>query len=741
MRHIYRSIGAMLVIFLLTGQLLHAQVTITKKDQYKTIDQMFLANEINESGEPYAEAIGYNLDDLDPFHPFQPDNMAYVLGIENYEYSRYQLGVVIARSGLGLHMMWAPVIKDMAAMNTDPDFDGKFTGGMKNGFKEDDMLMKNIMHFAMLANHTPPMNAWPQFGEFVAGDPHYMQTADAANFSHDFATLRWNRDLMTKQLSPGAMGQTLMKQYLWAQDMLGGFHDGNEDGIEPDGVSSPDSAGSPNFDPNNNIFYGGDNLDGFVGQVLTAEAINKVKNIITNLAFDGTNLGMVDPATYDPAAGIKYFPHLIAVEEAPIQGVMLPPKVKSYTVVDVSSWLFDQVSLIWGTLSFKNMMDPNNNSSSQHTAYHSVFDGNPFPADMSVTGMPGPFDLMKGASKVIFQNLMAMHFNADLGSFMDNAELSGGVVARGNTISAFNAGYTLMVLKLVSEEFAGTPLETMAQTGLTSQANFILDSLADAAGGYYNGYTVGSGVMTDAKSALAQAGIIRGLYAAYQATNDAKYLNAANAAYDYLIANFYDADQHGFHTSQGVEMATYTPKIVAALSGALREARLTGNKTDATTIYVKFWNKVVNKMQLAEGGNTGETGGDSDGDGIPFIPEQPDGIAPVFAAEATQNLTGTTDVAGDNGIERLPATYKMNQNYPNPFNPTTEISFELPENGKVVLSVYNVIGEKVATLIDAPMNAGIQTVTFNANRLPSGIYFYQIDANNFHAVKKMSLIR
>ena len=230
--------------------------------------------------------------------------------------------------------------------------------GMKNGYNEDDELMKMIMHFGMLANHSAPMNAWPQFGEFVSGDPHYAQAVDADNFSHDFSTLRWDRSKMTKQLSPGAMGQTLMKQYLWAQDMLGSFHDADENEVIPGSGASPDSTGKPVFDPNNNVFFGGDNVDGFVGQVLTAEAINKVKNIITNLAYDGSNLGMVDPMTYDPAAGIKYFPHLISVEETPIEGVMLPPQPTSYSVVDGDSWLFDQISLIWGTLNYKNMMDP-----------------------------------------------------------------------------------------------------------------------------------------------------------------------------------------------------------------------------------------------------------------------------------------------------------------------------------------------------------------------------------------------
>ena len=300
------------LLFLLQTAVVFSQVQITDTSVYYTVEQMLLANEINESGEPLAEALGYNLDDLDPFNPNQPDSISYTLGIENYEYSRYQLGTIISRSGMGLHMMWAPIIMQMAAMEP-PEFDGSFTG-TPNGYNEDDELMKNIMHFSMLANHAPPGNPWPQFAEFVSGDPNLPQQIDPVNFAwNDFSTLRWDRSLMDKNLNPAAMGQTLMKQYLWAQDMLSGYHDADDNGIDPTPDVSPDSINSPNFDPDNNVYFGGDGLDGFVGQVLTAESINKVKFVITTLAYDGSTLGMVDPATYDPANGIMYFPHLVEV--------------------------------------------------------------------------------------------------------------------------------------------------------------------------------------------------------------------------------------------------------------------------------------------------------------------------------------------------------------------------------------------------------------------------------------------
>ncbi|MDX2430658.1 MAG: hypothetical protein QNK35_06985, partial [Bacteroides sp.] len=204
-----KSLFTFIVGLLLLGSAVEAQVVITSTDRFITRDQMLLANEINESGEPFAEALGYDLDLLDPMDLNDPDSISYTLGIENYEYSRYLLGTVISRSGIGLHMMWAPMIVQMAAMEPE-EFDGMFTGGTPNGFKEDDELMKTIMHFGMLAKQMAPMNPWPQFADFESGDPHLPQAA-APDFQMDFSTLRWDRNLMDKTLNPGAMGQSMMK--------------------------------------------------------------------------------------------------------------------------------------------------------------------------------------------------------------------------------------------------------------------------------------------------------------------------------------------------------------------------------------------------------------------------------------------------------------------------------------------------------------------------------------------------
>ncbi len=91
--------------------------------------------------------------------------------------------------------------------------------------------------------------------------------------------------------------------------------------------------------------------------------------------------------------------------------------------------------------------------------------------------------------------------------------------------------------------------------------------------------------------------------------------------------------------------------------------------------------------------------------------------------------------------DNIPVGYSLEQNYPNPFNPSTKISFSLPQNTQLKMTVYNVIGEQIATLFDGEMTAGIHQIEFNAEGLSSGIYFYRVETAAYSQTKKMILMR
>ena len=85
--------------------------------------------------------------------------------------------------------------------------------------------------------------------------------------------------------------------------------------------------------------------------------------------------------------------------------------------------------------------------------------------------------------------------------------------------------------------------------------------------------------------------------------------------------------------------------------------------------------------------------------------------------------------------------FKLYQNYPNPFNPTTTIRYSITKTGLVTLKVYNLIGEEITTLVNEEKTAGNYKVEFDASKLPSGVYLYQIKAGSFSQTKKMLLIK
>jgi hypothetical protein len=125
-----------------------------------------------------------------------------------------------------------------------------------------------------------------------------------------------------------------------------------------------------------------------------------------------------------------------------------------------------------------------------------------------------------------------------------------------------------------------------------------------------------------------------------------------------------------------------------------------------------------------------------DADGFQLLYATPLTTAQMNALGMDTLLVGVEDETND-----MPSDYKLEQNYPNPFNPSTTIKFSIPENSTVELTVYNQLGEFIQTLVNEEKSAGNYEITFNAQNLSSGVYFYQIKANNFVSTKKLVLLK
>jgi hypothetical protein len=95
----------------------------------------------------------------------------------------------------------------------------------------------------------------------------------------------------------------------------------------------------------------------------------------------------------------------------------------------------------------------------------------------------------------------------------------------------------------------------------------------------------------------------------------------------------------------------------------------------------------------------------------------------------------------DNKNNLIISNYILEQNYPNPFNPITKIKYQIPEISFVTIKIYDVLGNEISTIVNEEKPAGNHNVDFTASSLPSGIYFYRLQAGDFIQTKKMVLLK
>jgi hypothetical protein len=112
------------------------------------------------------------------------------------------------------------------------------------------------------------------------------------------------------------------------------------------------------------------------------------------------------------------------------------------------------------------------------------------------------------------------------------------------------------------------------------------------------------------------------------------------------------------------------------------------------------------------------------------------------ASVATQAVNVDITTSNETQVSDLPTSFALRQNYPNPFNPSTTIKFDMPEQAHVKINVYDVMGRKVATLVDQSMGAGYHSIAFDASRLASGTYIYTFESDKgTRFTQRMTLLK
>ncbi|MFM5464334.1 hypothetical protein [Aeromonas simiae] len=635
------------IAWALLSQATHAAVKVEDKT-FHTAAAMLAYTEFELSGEPLAEALGLDLDVLDANRADEPTPFDFAAGIESYEYSEEAMYALNYQSGMGPHLVNGP--QNQARGGTMASLGQRVLSLAEAvGFPADEVPQ------GMYPLSFPYASANPEFAQAVNvtpvnGDQITIKTAKGTEkrvktqvpaYFRDYSTLRWSGS--DQLLVPAAVGGILLKEVMWSQDFLGGMHVADTD--------EEVEASSAKMDQDGKHKLGVSAADGFNGMMLTEQSLDKLALLQSRLGYDGKQLGVAITPQYDPAKGVIYFPHQVKVTETRANEAGAIDKLE---VVDGSAQLRDAWMLLWPLSEFYAFTDQRSANTNQNPAFHAVFDGEPFAAapaanragdlNKAVAGHDA-FSLALNLSNLTFKNLMALHFEPKAGTLVDSWQAG----TQGKHVTAFDAAYALVALQIFQRAQDALPVGYAAGDNgelnlntaqgkqalklITQQADFILSQLKGSNGLIHDGITLG-GKLDAGQSVETQFAAVRGLTAAFLATQDGKYRSAAREL-------FIATDKAYFNTKAGTWLAgkqdEYTPWTQAAISGALRAAMLNLRNEGAeqapelelaklTQQYVSWFRGTNNGgMQMAEWiGDSGENvvegaGHDSDEDGVPQV--------------------------------------------------------------------------------------------------------------------------
>jgi hypothetical protein len=157
------------------------------------------------------------------------------------------------------------------------------------------------------------------------------------------------------------------------------------------------------------------------------------------------------------------------------------------------------------------------------------------------------------------------------------------------------------------------------------------------------------------------------------------------------------------------------------------DVQVAGFNIDESTIQVKYYNAQTSTWSTYSGAVV-----------------DPQNNTVTFSSPLVRNfviLTADQATSVNSSLNNSLDEFSLAQNYPNPFNPSTTITFNLNKDNNVTIYLYNVLGQKIKTLVSGNFTAGKHSVDFNAENLSSGTYFYELNVEGRHLVRKMNLIK
>ncbi len=642
------SLAASLVVSSLYAANTKAEVMDKRFD---TAGAMFAYTEFELSGEPMAEGLGLDLDTLDPNAINQPTKFDYTAGIESYEYSEEAMYALNYQSKMGPHLV----------------------NGLLNAKRGGDMasLAKRFIKFAKATGNDPeilPLNMHPTALPYISGMPEFAQKIDmtvvnndeVVIFKHgkestvktavpaylrDYKTLAWVEDGMDKTFNPAAFGGALLKDIMWAQDFLGGMHIiENDEEVE---------ASSSTMDHDGKHALGVSSADGVNGAILTELAWERILFMQEKLGYDGKKLGVSFTPSYDASKPV-WFANKVAVTEGKANGVK---SIASLKVKEAQSTLRDTWGMLWPISEFYAYSDQRVNNANQNPAFLSVFDGDPFKNAPKVNidenrandiKADDAFSVAANVQNLLFENISTLHFDKKRGTLVDTFDGK-----QGSMVTTFDAAYSLEALRIFQRSIDALPVGYGSADGAKSldsvqgkealaliktQADFLIKNLKESNGLYASSYNVKNG----SKKGLdigTQFAVVRGLTAAFLATNDENYRKEARSLFVSIEKNMYDA-KLGTYVDSTKE---YTPYSIGAVSGGLRDAinnlKNAGNEKEPllelknlTDRFTSWFQIVVNGSSTKDGAQLSEWLLDSgeyetvdmkstnnDGDNVPTI--------------------------------------------------------------------------------------------------------------------------